>query len=148
MIFVDTNIFYNILYETELTPKARKAIDMLVEPVISVIVYNELVHVTFRAYARRKYGIVSYHKFRKFFTERGLDAFKEPMENIHQLLEELDVKILKDYQSIDELREAIINYRLLPTDAQIAITCKHYDITIIATLDRDFKRVPWLKTIP
>ncbi|BAN89678.1 PIN domain-containing protein [Aeropyrum camini] len=70
------------------------------------------------------------------------------MENIHQLLEELDVKILKDYQSVDDLREAIMNYRLLPTDAQIAITCKHHDITTIATLDEDFKRIPWLKTIP
>ena len=44
MIFIDTNIFYNILYETELTPKARKAVELLVEPVISVIVYNELDH--------------------------------------------------------------------------------------------------------
>nr|WP_082398187.1 hypothetical protein [Aeropyrum camini] len=30
----------------------------------------------------------------------------------------------------------------------MAITCKHHDITTIATLDEDFKRIPWLKTIP
>ncbi len=35
MIFADTNIFYNTLYETELTPSARKAIELLVEPVTS-----------------------------------------------------------------------------------------------------------------
>lgn len=29
MIFVDTNIFYNVLYETELTPRARRVIDLL-----------------------------------------------------------------------------------------------------------------------
>ena len=47
MIFVDTNIFYNILYKTELTPKANRAIELLIKPVISVIVYNELLHVPF-----------------------------------------------------------------------------------------------------
>jgi len=60
LIFVDTNIFYNVLYETELTPRARRVIDLLEEPVTSVIVYNELLHVAFRAYARRRYGIASY----------------------------------------------------------------------------------------
>ena len=39
MIFVDINIFYNILYETELTPRAKRAIELLEEPVTSVIVY-------------------------------------------------------------------------------------------------------------
>jgi predicted nucleic acid-binding protein len=148
LIFVDTNIFYNILYETELTPKAKKVIDLIVEPAISMIVYNELVHVTFRAYARRRYGIASYHEFKRLFAEKGIDVFREPMEKIHQLLEELNVRILKDYQSVKELRDTIIKYRLLPTDAQIAVTCKHYNINTIATLDEDFKRVPWLKTIP
>ena len=148
MIFVDTNVFYNILYETELTPRARKAVDMLVEPVTSVIVYNELIHVTFRAYAKRAYGIASYHDFRRLFAERGVEAFKEPMESVHQLLEELGVRILEDYQSVEDLREAITKYRLLPTDAQIAVTCKHYGIETIATLNGDFERVPWLKVIP
>ena len=120
----------------------------MVEPVISVIVYNELLHTTFRAYARRKYGIVSYHEFREFFIEKGIEAFKEPLEEIHQLLNELNVRIIKDYQSVEELRDIIIKYRLLPTDAQIAVTCRYYGISTIATLDNDFKRIPWLKIIP
>jgi predicted nucleic acid-binding protein len=148
LIFVDTNIFYNILYRTELTPEARRAADMLVDPVTSMIVYNELLHVTFRAYARRRYGITSYHEFKRFFAEKGIDAFREPLESIHSLLDELDVKILEDHQSTTELLDAMTRYRLLPTDAQIVVTCKHYNIDTIATLDKDFKRVPWLKTIP
>jgi len=148
LIFVDTNIFYNILYETELTPRAKKAIELLEEPVTSVIVYNELLHVTFRAYARRKYGIASYHEFKRFFVEKGIEAFREPLEWIHKLLDELDVKILKDYQSVEELRDLIARYKLLPTDAQIALTCRYYGISTIASLDKDFKRVPWLKMIP
>jgi predicted nucleic acid-binding protein len=39
-------------------------------------------------------------------------------------------------------------YSLMPADALIAMTCRHHDINTIATLDEDFKRVPWLKVIP
>lgn len=148
MIFVDTNIFYNILYETELTPQAKKAIDLLIEPVTSIIVYNELLHVTFRAYAKHRHGITSYHEFKRFFVEKGIEAFKEPLKLIHELLEELNVKIISDHQSVEELKEVIMKYKLLPTDAQIAITCRHNGITKIATLDEDFRRVPWLEMIP
>ena len=142
---MDTNIFYDILYETELTPIARRAVELLVEPVTSVIVYNELLHVTFRAYARRKYGIASYHEFKRFFIERGMEAFEDPLEEIHKLLEELNIRIIKDYQSVEELRDVITKYRLLLADAQIVVTCRYYGISTIATLDKDFKRIPWLR---
>jgi hypothetical protein len=145
---VDTNILYNILYETELTPKARDSVELLVEPVMSVIVYNELLHVTFRAYAKRRYGITSYHEFRRFFAEKGTEAFKEPLERIHELLRELNTRILNDYQLVEELKEAVAKYKLLPTDAQIVITCRYYGITTIATLDKDFERAPWLQVTP
>ncbi len=36
---------------------------------------------------------------------------------------------------------------LLPNDALITAACKHYGIKKIATLDRDFKRVKFLKII-
>jgi predicted nucleic acid-binding protein len=39
-------------------------------------------------------------------------------------------------------------YGLMPADALITVTCRHYEINTIATLDEDFKRVPWLKVIP
>jgi len=39
-------------------------------------------------------------------------------------------------------------YGLMPTDAIIALTCSQHGINAIATLDEDFKRVPWLKVVP
>ncbi|MEB3755566.1 MAG: PIN domain-containing protein [Desulfurococcales archaeon] len=39
-------------------------------------------------------------------------------------------------------------YRLTPSDAIIALTCKHYSIDTILTFDEDFKRVPWLEVMP
>ena len=48
----------------------------------------------------------------------------------------------------EELYKALIELRLLPGDAIIALTCKHYGVDTILTFDEDFKRVPWLKVIP
>ena len=42
----------------------------------------------------------------------------------------------------------ISTYNLLPNDAIIAATCEHYGIKSIATFDKDFKRIPWLNTVP
>ena len=39
-------------------------------------------------------------------------------------------------------------YGLLPNDAVIAATRKYYDIDVIASFDKGFKRVQWLKVIP
>ncbi|MCE4623640.1 MAG: PIN domain-containing protein [Caldisphaeraceae archaeon] len=47
-----------------------------------------------------------------------------------------------------EIIKFMEEYGLMPADAIIAVTCKHYEINTIATLDEDFKRVPWLKVIP
>ncbi|MEM2176790.1 MAG: PIN domain-containing protein, partial [Archaeoglobaceae archaeon] len=38
-------------------------------------------------------------------------------------------------------------YSLLPNDALIAATCKHYGIRKIATFDEDFKRVDFLEVL-
>jgi len=47
-----------------------------------------------------------------------------------------------------ELIDAIVEYGLMPSDSIIALTCRQHGIEVIATLDEDFKRVPWLKVIP
>jgi len=39
------------------------------------------------------------------------------------------------------------NYRLLPNDALIAATCKHYEIKRITTLESDLKRVESLEVV-
>ncbi len=47
-----------------------------------------------------------------------------------------------------EIVAAIEEYGLMPADSIIALTCKHYEISIIATLDKDFARIKWLRIIP
>ncbi|RLI81862.1 PIN domain nuclease [Archaeoglobales archaeon] len=47
----------------------------------------------------------------------------------------------------DDSKKIIEKYRLLPNDALIAATCKHYGIKKIATFDDDFKRVDFLEIV-
>ncbi|AEH25434.1 PIN domain-containing protein [Pyrococcus yayanosii] len=63
-------------------------------------------------------------------------------------VDERNIVVLPDYQEVSEWREVMKKYKLLPNDALIAITCKHYGINTLATLDEDFKRVDFLKVVP
>ena len=47
-----------------------------------------------------------------------------------------------------EVTGLIEEHGLMPADALIALTCRQHEISVIATLDEDFKRVPWLRVIP
>jgi hypothetical protein len=63
-------------------------------------------------------------------------------------ISDLNIKVLEDYYDFQEYVNIMTKYRLLPNDAQIALTCKHHGIGTILTFDEDFKRVPWLKVVP
>ncbi|MFA4646545.1 PIN domain-containing protein [Pyrococcus kukulkanii] len=54
MIFVDTNMFYNFLFETELSPRAKGIIEMPYELVTSFTVLDELVYVVIRKLAEKR----------------------------------------------------------------------------------------------
>ncbi len=54
---------------------------------------------------------------------------------------------MRDYQNVSEIWKLMKNYNLLPNDALIAATYKHYGIRKIATFDEDFKRVDFLEVV-
>lgn len=147
MIMVDTNVFYNFLFETELTEKATKIFE-LEEPLFtSFTVINETLYVISRKIAERKFNIRSYRRFREFVSSNGYEHFLEELTKFFSLLDDLDITILRDYQNVSEIWELMKNYNLLPNDALIAATCKHYGIRKIATFDEDFKRVDFLEVV-
>ncbi|MFA4662886.1 PIN domain-containing protein [Pyrococcus kukulkanii] len=80
MIFVDTNIFYNFLFKTELSPRAKGIIEMPYELVTSFTVLDELVYVVIRKLAEKRYGIKSSFDLRKFISEKGYEPFKEDLK--------------------------------------------------------------------
>jgi len=67
--------------------------------------------------------------------------------NLNKIEELLDLaETLPMNKEIEDLSfEIIKKYGLLPNDALIAATCKHYGIRNIATFDRNFERIDFLK---
>ncbi len=147
-LFVDTNIFYNILFRTELTSIARRILEENSDAMFytSMIVVNELLYISTAKYFRDRGIAKGGFSLRKALSRYGYP--REVVEGIKGLLEDLDIHVLPDKQDIDELMRVAIEYRLLPNDAIIALTCRRYGIDTILTFDEDFKRIPWLKVIP
>ena len=73
-------------------------------------------------------------------------SWKE-LTKFFSLLDDLDITVLRDHQNVYEIWELMKNYNLLPNDALIAATCRHYGIKKIATFDEDFKRVDFLEVV-
>jgi predicted nucleic acid-binding protein len=147
VIFVDTNIFYNFLFETELSEKARAVLESSTPLVTSFTVLNELVYITTRELAGSRYNVRTYRAFKKFIAAEGYTPFERDIELIFGLMRDRDIRILPDYQALADWRMVMDMYRLLPNDAVLAITCTHYGITKIATFDEDFKRVDFLEIV-
>jgi len=70
------------------------------------------------------------------------------LESIDSFLRDLNIEIIGDHFEYNEYLGIIQEYKLLPNDAQIALTCRHHCIKTILTFDEDFKRVPWLEVLP
>jgi len=138
VILLDTNVFYNFLFETELTDKAAKILEMDEEFCTIFTVLNELVYIISRKMAERKYGIRSYYDFRSLIASEGYNFCFQEVKSLMKLFEDLKIDVLNDYQDFDEVCKIMRRYKLLPNDALIAATCKHYGIRKIATFDEDF----------
>ncbi len=146
-MFIDTNVFYNFMFETELTSKAVKILEIDDRLVTSFTVVNENLYILARKLAEREFGVKSSKKFREFISENGYEPFRKEMEMLFTMLEDLSVEILTDHQDVSEIWEIMCEYKLLPNDALIVATCRHYGIKKIATFDEDFKRVDFLEVI-
>ncbi|MEM0266718.1 MAG: PIN domain-containing protein [Archaeoglobaceae archaeon] len=62
-------------------------------------------------------------------------------------LRKAEINVLENRFESRDFLWILEEYRLLPNDALIAATCKHYGIKKIATFDEDFKRVDFLEVL-
>ena len=148
-VFVDSNVFIQLLYESDKASKAEDLLSMYSLLSTSIGVVDEVLHFIIRKEAKDKHNIRRSYDLRKLIRKRGIGFAKQSIENFISLLEELYVRIVADAEV--QLRQLVATmelYKLSPKDAIIALTCKHYGIDTILTFDEDFKRVPWLKVIP
>ena len=77
-----------------------------------------------------------------------MDIQKEVINAVRELIKRLNIRLIPSIYTEQELYEALTEFRLLPSDAIITLTCKHHSINTILTFDEDFKRVPWLNVTP
>jgi hypothetical protein len=146
MIFVDTNVFINYLFETPLSEKAEKILSMEVL-CTSGIVINETLFVIARTKAFKDIRIKSMNAFRDYIARNGYSFCESDLKDFYNVLEIAKVDIFHEHFDKDDFILTMTTYRLLPNDALIAATCKHYGIRKIATFDPDFKRVDFLEVI-
>ncbi len=147
MIVLDTNIFYNFLFETELTDKTVKILEFE-EPLFTTFtVINESLYIISRKIVEKRFNISSYVKFKEFISNNGYKVLAEDLMKFFRVLDDLNITVLKDYQEPFEIWRTMEKYHLLPNDALIVATCKYYGIRKIATFDEDFKRVEFLEII-
>jgi len=148
LAYIDTSLILSILLETEKSDLAEQTLeahrDLLF--IISGIAVNEALYVATYEYYKQRDEVKGRYDLRRLIAKQGYP--KEVIDAIDSFLEDLNIEIVGDYFNYDEYLQIIQEFKLLPNDAQVALTCRHYDIGTILTFDEDFKRVPWLKVIP
>ena len=149
MIYVDSNALVYLLHDVR--PKSSLVIDILSssdEVYTSLRTIEETTYILVRIYLSKHYGVKGIHQVREAVRRYGLELVKDELAALRSLLSEYDIVVLRDEATVDEIHETMIKYSLLPGDAIIALTCRHYSINTILTFDEDFKRIPWLKVVP
>ena len=149
MILLDTNAIVYFLHRVE--PYASKVKQILVEEkdlAVSLRVIDEIIFTLIRLDALRRLNIRRLDQLREYIRKHGIKEFANAVNDVEELIEGLGIVVLEDKGSLRELLEVMRSYNLLPGDALVAVTAKHYGISTILTFDEDFKRIPWLKVIP
>ncbi len=148
MIFVDANALIYLLHNVK--PKSDLVASYLEREgaCTSLRVVEEATYVLIRVKATEKFGVRGPHQVAKIVERHGLGFVESELRALRDLLNEYEITVLRDRADVDELYETMVRYKLLPGDAIIALTCKHYGVKTILTFDEDFKRVPWLRVVP
>ncbi len=149
MIYVDANAIVYLLHDIK--PKSDQVIDVLSrsdQAYTSLRTIEETSYILIRIYIGKHYGVKGIHGVREIINRQGLGFIKDEVKAMRDLLSEYSIIVLQDRAEVSEIHETMIKYNLLPGDAIIALTCRHYGIDTILTFDADFKRVPWLKVVP
>ncbi|MCE4618120.1 MAG: PIN domain-containing protein [Desulfurococcales archaeon] len=148
MKVVDTNVFVQYLFDGDRADEAERLLASYPDLAVTVGIIDEVEFVIIRRLAKKRLGIRKLSRLKEHIRKEGLDFAIDMLERYIKMLHEFDIAVLKDYAEPKELLETMKTYRLTPSDAIIALTCKNYGIDTILTFDEDFKRVPWLKVLP
>ena len=148
MKVVDTNIFVEYLFDGDRADEAERLLASYTDLAVTVGIIDEVEFVIIRRLAKKRLGIRKLSRLKEHIRKKGLDFAIDMLERYTVMLQEFDIVVLRDHAEPKELLETMRKYQLTPSDAIIALTCKHYNINTILTFDEDFRRITWLKVIP
>ncbi len=147
--FLDSSVLLNLLFETELTERARKILSMADDPLVSETVVDECVYVTLRKKASSR-GIKSIHELRKFLkTEEGRSLLRESSEMVLSFIGRHGIEIVEDPPDIFLTLSIAEKYGLLMHDAKIvgAMIVTRGVKKIATPPDRDFEGIPFIEVL-
>ncbi|WP_297552153.1 PIN domain-containing protein [Thermococcus sp.] len=149
MIYVDSNVFYNYLFETSLTERAFQVLEknrgMLATSFSTV---EEATYVVLRKLLSEKAGIRNRYDAKRYLkTREGRTLIDEAFTSVLALIFQYDVELVEDATSPGLVQSYAVKYGLMPRDAQIVATCLLNGIKKIATFDNDFDDVDELSVI-
>ncbi|MCE4599463.1 MAG: PIN domain-containing protein [Desulfurococcales archaeon] len=142
-VFVDTSIILAFLVGQD--DRALEIIRRIERREITGYINPLVIDETIYGYLRLATGH-SARRIRKLLArrdERLIRMIKDEVQPILKLFTTLPLAA-----EPGEVAGLIEEHGLMPADALIALTCKQHEISVIATLDEDFKQIPWLKVIP
>jgi len=147
-VFTDTSFFVDFFRGKQEAKEIYKQI-VSAELYTSLNVLAETTYILMKLKASDLTGIKKHYDLIKELKKNEKvyrDCFNLSKEFFYSLLR-WSVTVLPVTLSWDDVLEVMENYHLLPNDALIAATCKHYDIKKIATFDPDFERVDFLEVV-
>jgi len=117
------------------------------ELVTSATVIHELIYVSIRDLCEERYGTKNNSSYRKIIATKGYAPFQKEMDRLFQFVENGSISLIPVNNDLEDWKEILLKYKLLPYDALITSTCMSNGITKIATFDKDFNRVDFLKIV-
>jgi len=137
VILLDTSAIVYYLHRVE--PYASKVKSVLAERedlAVTLRIIDEVAFTLIRLEAWRRLGIRKLDQLREHIRKHGLKEFNDAINDIEEMIDRLGIIVLEDKGGLAELLETMRKYSLLPGDALIAITARHYGIDTILTFER------------
>ena len=143
MIYVDSNVFYNYLFETPLTASASRILERnRGRLVTSFSTVEEATYVVLRKLLSQKAGVRNRYDAKRYLkTPEGRLLIEEAFTSVLALVTQYDMLLIEDISSPGIVQSYAVKYGLMPRDAQIVATCVMNEIKEIATFDEDFDDV-------
>ena len=142
-MYIDTNIIFNYIFQTDLTYYAVEALSYHDTKVTSDTVINEAIFVTLRKLAKDEAGINSTLSLKKALKSGKVSpalilraySYVKATLNAHNVI---IIPENVDWETVVILAQ---KYALLPSDARILATILTNKVEKLATLDLDFSSV-------